>query len=177
VAAACCRGTPPAVMARVLAAFAGVEHRMEFAGEVGGVRFVNDSKGTNPDAAIRALESYREPLILLAGGYDKGVDFQDFARVVRERVKHLVLLGETREKIAGACAQAGFTAFTLVESLEEAVRQAYSRAAPGDLVLLSPACASWDMFKSFEERGRRFKALVAALGGGEKDEKAGEKRP
>ncbi len=162
-AAAHCRGVDPRVTAEVLASFAGVEHRMEFVTEVRGIPYVNDSKGTNPDAAIRALMSYPEPLLLIAGGKDKGAEFAGLARVIRERVSHLVLLGETREKIAGACREAGFTAWTLVDSLEEAVIEAHQRAKPGERVLLSPACASWDMFASFEERGSRFKALVAAL--------------
>lgn len=177
VAAAHCRGVAPGVMAKTLSSFAGVEHRMEFVGEVKGIAFVNDSKGTNPDAAIMALNSYKEPIVLIAGGKDKGAVFEELADAIQNRVSHLVLLGETREKIARACREAGFSAYTLAGSLEEAVLKAYRRAKPGDIVLLSPACASWDMFSSFEERGNQFKSLIESLGGKEKDEKTGEKRP
>ncbi len=174
VAAAHCWGVAPVHMAKVLSSFAGVQHRMEFVAEVGGVKFINDSKGTNTDAAIRALESYKEPIVLIAGGIDKGAGFEEFARIIRKKVAYLILLGETRGKIAGACRDAGFADYILVDSLEDAVRQAYTRARAGDVVLLSPACASWDMFTSFEERGKLFKALVATLGGKENAEKTGE---
>ena len=169
-------GASPAVMAEVLATFPGVEHRMEAVAEIAGVKFVNDSKGTNPDAAIRALESYEEPIVLIAGGKDKGSDFQEFAQAIRDRVTRLVLLGQTREKIGKACSAVGFKDYTYVDSLEDAVQEAFKLARAGDLVLLSPACASWDMFTSFEERGSLFKALVSALRGMETDEKTGKKR-
>jgi UDP-N-acetylmuramoylalanine--D-glutamate ligase len=169
-------GVSPTVMAEVLATFPGVEHRMEPVAEIAGVKFVNDSKGTNPDAAIRALESYEEPIVLIAGGKDKGSDFQEFARAIRARVTRLVLLGQTREKIGKACSAVGFKDYTYVDSLEDAVQEAFKLARAGDLVLLSPACASWDMFTSFEERGSLFKALVSALEGMEADEKTGKKR-
>jgi UDP-N-acetylmuramoylalanine--D-glutamate ligase len=169
-------GVSPTVMAEVLATFPGVEHRMEPVAEIAGVKFVNDSKGTNPDAAIRALESYEEPIVLIAGGKDKGSDFQEFARAIRARVTRLVLLGQTREKIGKACSAVGFKDYTYVDSLEDAVQEAFKLARAGDLVLLSPACASWDMFTSFEERGCLFKALVSALEGMEADEKTGKKR-
>jgi UDP-N-acetylmuramoylalanine--D-glutamate ligase len=169
-------GVSPVVMAEVLAAFPGVEHRMEPVAVIAGVKFVNDSKGTNPDAAIRALESYEEPIVLIAGGKDKGSDFGEFAKTIKARATRAVLLGETREKIGKACSARGFNDYTYVDSLEDAVAQAFKMARPGDLVLLSPACASWDMFTSFEERGSLFKALVSALEGMEADEETGKKR-
>ena len=131
---------------------------------VGGVDFVNDFKGTNPGAAIKALRSFPgKPKILIAGGKDKGGDFGGLAAVIREEVRELVLLGETRERLAAAVEQTGFHSYRLAESFEQAVRAAWELARPGDLVLLSPACASWDMFSDYEARGDLFKELVKRL--------------
>ena len=146
------------------APFQGIAHRLEFVATIDQVEFINDSKGTNPGATIKALRSFPgKPKLLIAGGQDKGSDFQTLAAVIKAEVNHLILLGETKHKLAGAVEQVGFKNYELVDSLEEAVSAAWSRAKAGDLVLLSPACASWDMFPDFEARGNLFKELVAAL--------------
>jgi len=167
-AAALTAGAQPETIARVLRWFPGVEHRLELVAEINGAVYINDSKGTNPESTIKALEALPGPVVLLAGGYDKGVDFSNLAACFPNHVSHLILLGETREKMAKAAENAGLREISLVGSLQEAVELAYSIAGPGDTVLLSPACASWDMFPNYEERGRLFKQLVSRLGG-EKD--------
>ena len=143
--------------------FAGVEHRIENAGEYGGVRFVNDSKGTNPDAAIKAVEAMKENIILLAGGYDKKSDFTEFIRVCKGRVKKLVLLGATAEQIRQTALKEGFENIVICPDMEACVAEAVRSAVPGDVVLLSPACASWDMYDNFEQRGEHFKTCVRQL--------------
>ncbi len=145
----------------VLAEFPGLEHRLEPVAAVGGVQYVNDSKGTSVGAVVRSLESFPGRVILIAGGRDKGSDFTPLRPVVEGRVKALVLIGEAREKIAKALA--GAAPVHGADSMEEAVRRAAALAAPGDVVLLSPACASFDMFRDFEDRGRAFKGAVRAL--------------
>lgn len=157
-------GIEAQVIADVLRSFAGVEHRIELCGEINGVRFVNDSKGTNPDAAIKAIEAMRENIILIAGGYDKNSSFDEFVAAFDGRVKALMLLGKTATKIKDAAEKAGFTRSIILKDMEACVNEAYRIAGPGDVVLLSPACASWDMYTSFEERGRHFKDCVKALG-------------
>lgn len=165
-AAAWAAGADLPAVAPVLRSFRGVEHRIERVVTVGGVEYINDSKGTNPGATLKALHSFPgRPKMLIAGGKDKGGDFSVLAEAIRAEVKFLILLGETAPKMAAAMDQAGFAAYTRVSNLEEAVAVASRRAVPGDLVLLSPACASWDMFKDYEERGRLFKTLVCALPG------------
>ncbi len=160
-AMACAAGVKPDAIASVLRTFAGLEHRMEFVREVGGVRYINDSKGTNVDAAIKSVEGFKEPVILIAGGRDKAGDFDAFARSVGKRLKAIILIGEAKGKLRRAfegktkCVDAG--------ALDEAVALARSMASPGDVVLLSPACASFDMFRDFEDRGRQFKRIVGAL--------------
>lgn len=156
-------GIAPETIAEVLREFAGVEHRIELWGEIGGVRFVNDSKGTNTDAAIKAIEAMKENIILIAGGYDKGATYEGFVDTFPGRVKKLVLLGKTAPKIRKTAEDAGFTDIVICEDMEECVRKAYESAVPGDVVLLSPACASWDMYPSFEVRGRHFKECAAKL--------------
>ncbi len=171
-AVAYCFRVEAAVIARVLRTFKGVEHRLEFVREIKGVKYVNDSKGTNPEASVKALEAYQEPIILVAGGMNRGSSFSQFVKQVKAKVRHIFLLGETREAIAVALTRAGYHDFTLVNSLQEAVLQAEAMAVEGDVVLLSPACPSWDMFKNFEERGNLFKAYVHAL----KEEGSSEKK-
>lgn len=149
---------------RTLRTFKGAAHRLEHAGTFRNITFINDSKGTNTGATIRALESFRQKVILIAGGKDKGADFQDLVPFIKKSVKHLILLGETRDKIARAVQKEDFTDFILVNSIEEAVKESYRLAAEGDTVLLSPACASWDMFSSYEERGNAFKRAAELLG-------------
>lgn len=160
-----CLGVPAAVIAQVLKDFKGVEHRVEYVEEINGVIYYNDSKGTNTDASIKAIEAMKRPIVLIAGGYDKGSDFEDFVRAFGEKVKELVLLGKTAEKIERTAYELGYENIHRVNSMEEAVLKCSQLAEPGDCVLLSPACASWGMFKNFEERGRVFKDLVRGLRG------------
>jgi len=144
-----------------LVRFEGLEHRLESVAEIGGVRYINDSKGTNVGAVVRSLESFAVPLVLIAGGKDKLSDFTPLFPLVRERVKRLILIGQAagkmRSQLAGACP------IEEAVSLEEAVRRAAAAASPGEVILLSPACASFDMFTDFEERGRVFKEAVRRL--------------
>ncbi len=156
-------GIDAAVIAKVLREFRGVEHRIELCNEIDGIRFVNDSKGTNPDAAIRAIEAMKQNIILIAGGYDKGASFDEFVAAFQGRVKAMVLMGKTATKIKEAAEKAGFTNSVILKDMEACVREAYRLAQPGDVVLLSPACASWDMYTSFEQRGEHFKACVREL--------------
>ncbi|MDD7266627.1 MAG: UDP-N-acetylmuramoyl-L-alanine--D-glutamate ligase [Lachnospiraceae bacterium] len=151
------------VLRTALKQFGGVAHRIEFVKEVAGVVYYNDSKGTNPDAAIKAVEAMVRPTILIGGGYDKDADFEEWIRSFNGKVKHLVLLGQTKEKIRAQAVALGYQSITLVDQLEEAVSTAHSLANEGDAVLLSPACASWGMFQNYEERGDRFKELVRLL--------------
>lgn len=158
-------GVEKEAITKALTTFAGVEHRIEDCGMVNGVKYFNDSKGTNPDAAIKAIEAIKENIILIAGGYDKGSDFTEFVEAFDGRVKHVILLGTTAVKIKDAAEKAGFTATTIVKDMDDCVREAARLASEGDNVLLSPACASWDMYGSYEERGRHFKKCVEELKG------------
>ena len=163
IAAAALAGGSGEAAKAVLAEFPGLPHRLEPVAVLGGVQFVNDSKGTSVGAVVRSLESFAGPVILIAGGRDKGSDFTPLRPMVAGRVKALVLIGEARDKIAKALA--GTAPVHTAESMEEAVQRARALAAPGDVVLLSPACASFDMFRDFEDRGRAFKAAVRDLEG------------
>ena len=147
----------------VLRNFQGVEHRMEFSGEVDGIRFINDSKGTNPDASIKAIQAVKGPILLIAGGYDKASSFDELIQAFDNRVKELILLGKTAEKIAETARRLGFDRITMVRDMDEAVKTAYQKGSAGDTVLLSPACASWDMYRNFEQRGEHFKECVSRL--------------
>ena len=164
VAALCCAArfrVPAAALAGTLESYRGLEHRMEPAGVVEGVEFVNDSKATNVGSLEVALASFDRPVVLIAGGRDKGQDFGPLADAVRRAVAHLVLIGEGAERIAAAWPE---TAATRAGSLAEAVDRAFERArALATTVLFSPGCASFDMFRDFEDRGRQFKAEVARL--------------
>ncbi len=164
-AVAVCRkmGVPMELIREGCLGFHPVEHRIEFVREVNGAAYYNDSKGTNPDAAIRAVCAMTRPTILIGGGYDKGSDYTDWIASFPGHVKLLILLGETADKIERTARAMGFNEIRRVSGLEEAVRQAYEEALPGDAVLLSPACASWDMFSNYEERGRMFKEMVMQL--------------
>lgn len=147
-------------LAHTLKTFLGVEHRLEFAGEYRGVKFINDSKGTNPEAAIKALESYQQPIVLIAGGRNKGGVFSSLAKLIKQKVRALVLVGEAASQIEEAVVIEGFANIYRSNTFPEAVQKAAGLAVPGDVVLLSPACASWDMFNNFEERGDLFKKIV-----------------
>lgn len=151
------------VIRKVLKTFAGVEHRQEFVRNLNGIMFVNDSKATNPDSSIKAVQSYNRPIVLIAGGMDKQSSFDEFLDIAKENVYALVLLGETAQKIKECAQNKGFDNITIVKDMKEAVKASYQIAKDGDVVLLSPACASWDMYKSFEVRGIDFKDNVNNL--------------
>ena len=144
----------------IVKSFKGVEHRLEYVDTIEGVKFYNDSKGTNPDASIKALEGVKEPIILIAGGYDKNSEYDDFIKAFNGKVKALILLGQTRDKIKACAQKHGFTNIFLVEDMKEAVGKSFELCSSGDTVLLSPACASWGMYPNYEVRGRDFKNLV-----------------
>ncbi|SHG94485.1 UDP-N-acetylmuramoylalanine--D-glutamate ligase [Thermosyntropha lipolytica DSM 11003] len=156
-------GVSPEVIRETLTTFRGVRHRMEEVGYIEGVLYVNDSKATNPESAIKALEAYDNPVILIAGGRNKGSRFDELAQVVKKKAKSLILLGEAKEEIKRAVIKAGFSDIYEVTGLKEAVLKAKELAREGDVVLLSPACASWDMFESYEHRGDCFCSAVREL--------------
>ena len=143
--------------------FKAVEHRVEFVKERYGVKYYNDSKATNPDAAIQGLNAMPGPTILIAGGYDKQSEYDEWAKLFKGKLKYLVLIGSTRDKIAECAKKYGFNNIMYAETLQEAVRVCDSYADRGDYVLLSPACASWGMFDNYEQRGDIFKSCVQAL--------------
>ena len=151
------------IIARVIRNFKAVEHRIEFTCEKKGVKYYNDSKGTNTDAAAKAVAAMTSPSILIAGGYDKGADFTDWIKGFGRKIKAMVLIGETAERIRETAISSGFTDIYMAKDLEDAVRISAQLADPGENVLLSPACASWDQFKNYEERGRLFKEYARAL--------------
>ncbi|MDW7673622.1 MAG: UDP-N-acetylmuramoyl-L-alanine--D-glutamate ligase [Bacillota bacterium] len=148
-----------------VASFPGVAHRLEPVAEINGVQYINDSKGTNPDATDKALAAFDQPIILIAGGKDKGSSFEELLIKNSHRIKAIVVIGETTPQIITAAIAAGIKKVKSEHSFENAVTTASSLAAAGDVVLLSPACASWDMFKNYEERGDLFKKLVMELRG------------
>lgn len=160
-----CAGVPLETIRETIKAFKAVEHRIEFVAEKKGVIYYNDSKGTNPDASIKAVCSMTRPTVIIAGGYDKGGSFDEFIKSFDGRIKELVLIGATREKIRDCAISHGFKNIKIADSLKEAVERAAEDASPGDAVLLSPACASWDMFGNYEIRGRSFKEYVNRLEG------------
>ena len=155
-------GMAPDAIRHGIGLFRGVPHRIEFVRDVGGVAFYNDSKGTNVESTVKALESFPERIVLIAGGKGKGQAFGPLAGAARGRVTHGVVIGEDGERVGHALRAAGVPTVAAV-TLEAAVRLARSLATPGDVVLLSPACASFDMFDNFEHRGDVFRALVLAL--------------
>jgi len=153
-------GVPVRVIQEVIRQFKAVEHRIEYVRTLRGVQYYNDSKGTNTDAAAKAVGSMVAPTILIAGGYDKGADYTDWIKGFDGKVKDMILIGQTAEKIRACAQKCGFTAVHMEPDLKHAVQKAAELAEEGDAVLLSPACASWDQFKSYEERGRLFKEYV-----------------
>lgn len=156
-------GIEPEIIREGLRVFKGVAHRFELVDEVAGIRFYNDSKGTNPDASIKAIESIQGPTVLIAGGMDKGSEFETFIQAFGDKIKHLVLIGETAEMIQKTAFAYGFKNVTITDVMENAVRIAFQQAIEGGNVLLSPACASWDMYPSYEVRGNHFKKCVTDL--------------
>ena len=151
------------VIRRVVREFKAVEHRIEFVRERAGVRYYNDSKGTNPDAAIQAIRAMPGPTVLIAGGYDKNSEYDTWVAEFAGKVKYLVLIGQTRDKIAECAHAHGFHEIMYAEDMAEAVRVCAAYADSGDSVLLSPACASWGMFDNYEQRGKIFKEYVRNL--------------
>jgi len=149
-------------MESALGEFNGLEHRIEFVRSLGGVEYYNDSIATTPESASAALEAFDAPIILIAGGYDKHIPLDAFARKAAERAKKIILIGDTARKLAGMIGAAG-PPVVVADSLQAAVREAHASSRPGDIVLLSPACASYDMFTNFAERGRMFKEFVADI--------------
>ena len=155
-------GLPQEKISESVRAFEGVPHRIEFVCEKEGVAYYNDSKGTNPDAAIRAIKAMNRPTLLIGGGYDKGSDYKPWIEAFDGKVKEFVLIGVTREAIRDDAIACGFNPerIILLDTFEEAVGRCMADACEGDAVLLSPACASWGMFDNYEQRGDRFKELV-----------------
>lgn len=158
-------GVPIEKIREVLVRFQAVAHRIEYVVTKRGVRFYNDSKGTNPDAAIQAVRAMKWPTLLIGGGYDKDSEYEEWIRAFDGKVKKFVLLGATREKIRDTAIRLGYPKedIILVESLRDAVDICYAHAVSGDAVLLSPACASWGMFQNYEQRGDMFKEMVREL--------------
>lgn len=156
-------GVPMDKIREAIKAFTAVEHRIEYVTEKNGVKYYNDSKGTNPDAAIQGIRAMVSKTVLIGGGYDKGSEYDEWIESFDGKVKLLVLLGQTSDKIEACARKHGFEDIVKVESLEDAVKVSAEHAEPGEAVLLSPACASWGMFKSYEQRGDLFKEYVRAL--------------
>ncbi len=154
---------PAEVINKAVRNFVAVEHRIEFVTTKNGVKYYNDSKGTNPDASIKAIESMPAPTCLIAGGYDKGSEYDEWMEAFTGKIKALVLIGQTKNKIAETARNHGFHDIYMADSLQEAVETCHGLSQEGDCVLLSPACASWDMFPNYEERGRLFKEYVRNL--------------
>ena len=156
-------GITPEVIGEAIRNFGGVEHRIEYCGSLDGVDYYNDSKGTNSDAAIIALKALQNGIILIAGGDGKSQDFTEFANHLKGSVEALVLLGRDAPIIEEAARKAGYTNIYNCKDMEECVSKATEIAKPGEKVLLSPACASWDMYANFEQRGRHFKECVEKM--------------
>lgn len=156
-------GVKPEAILEGVRKFKGVAHRIEFVAQINGVAYYNDSKGTNPDAAIKGIQAMNRPTYLIGGGYDKKSTYDEWIDAFDGKVKSLILLGQTAEKIAKTAKEHGFDQIVMVDSLEEAVNYAADHAEEGDAVLLSPACASWGMFKNYEVRGDQFKEFVHRL--------------
>lgn len=156
-------GVPMEKIVEVLKVFQAVEHRIEYVTEKRGVRFYNDSKGTNPDAAIKGISAMNRPTYLIGGGYDKQSEYDEWIESFQGKVRKLVLIGQTKEKIAACAKKHGFIDVVMCETLEEAIDYCYQNAKSGEAVLLSPACASWGMFPNYEVRGKIFKDYVNNL--------------
>ena len=163
IACGVCAGVSLDIIRKTLREFKAVEHRIEFVREVNGVKYYNDSKGTNPDASIKAVMAMKSPICLIAGGYDKGSDFAEWVATFDGRVKYVAVIGAVKEKICSTLDKAGFKSYERADDFNQAMELCTSNADPGDCVLLSPACASWDMFKSYEQRGEIFNDYVNSL--------------
>ena len=156
-------GVPMESIRKSMCEFTAVEHRIEYVTEKNGVVYYNDSKGTNPDAAIKGIQAMNRPTLLIGGGYDKGSSYDEWIQAFDGKVRYLVLIGQTREKIKEAAERLGFSSNVFCENLEEAVKFCAEHANPGEAVLLSPACASWGQFDNYEQRGDMFKEYVKNL--------------
>lgn len=154
------QGVPMESILNTVKNFTAVEHRIEYVATKKNVNYYNDSKGTNPDAAIKAVMAMNRPTVLIGGGYDKGSTYDEWIESFGNKITWLILLGQTKEKIKECALAHGFTNIVMTETFEEAVSEAARKANGGDAVLLSPACASWGMFPNYEVRGREFKRLV-----------------
>ena len=163
VAMAYYAGVPMDSIRKSICEFTAVEHRIEYVTEKNGVVYYNDSKGTNPAAAIKGIQAMNRPTLLIGGGYDKGSSYDEWLNSFDGKVKYLVLIGQTKEKIRDAAERLGVCPCILCEDLEEAVKVCAEKAEPGDAVLLSPACASWGQFDNYEQRGDMFKEYVRKL--------------
>ena len=163
VAMAYYAGVPMDSIRKSICEFTAVEHRIEYVTEKNGVVYYNDSKGTNPDAAIKGIQAMNRPTLLIGGGYDKGSSYDEWLNSFDGKVKYLVLIGQTKEKIRDAAERLGVCPCILCEDLEEAVKVCAEKAEPGEAVLLSPACASWGQFDNYEQRGDMFKEYVKKL--------------
>jgi len=158
-------GVERATIGQVLKAFPGVEHRIEYVTEVAGVKFYNDSKGTNPDSTLVAMETFSgKPIVLILGGRDKGVSLKAMCKKIKAEVRAVILIGEATDRFKKELEKYGYSNIFLADSMAGAVDRSYTLSKPGDIVLLSPACASFDMFNNYEERGRVFKAEVLKRG-------------
>jgi UDP-N-acetylmuramoylalanine--D-glutamate ligase len=153
-------GVPMTTIRKAVRAFRAVEHRIEYVDTVNGVEYYNDSKATNPDAAIWGIRAMSKPTVLIAGGYDKESDFKEWISNFDQKVKALLLIGQTKEKIAACATEIGIANISLFETYQECLEAAAHIAQPNDVVLLSPACASWGMFTNYEARGNQFKEFV-----------------
>ncbi len=158
-------GTPIETLHEVITNFRAVEHRLEYVKTIHSVTFINDSKATNPDSSINAIKAITQPIILIVGGYDKNLPIFEFVKEITKNVKHLIIIGETKDKFVNSCLKIGYTDFTVCDSLESAALEGFKVAKPGDCVLLSPSCSSYDMFDNFEHRGRVFKEAIHKLRG------------
>lgn len=156
-------GVPLENIKKSICEFTAVEHRIEYVTEKNGVAYYNDSKGTNPDAAIKGIQAMNRPTLLIGGGYDKGSSYDEWLKSFDGKVRYLVLIGQTRDAIKEAAERLGVCPCILCENLEEAVKVCAEKAEPGDAVLLSPACASWGQFDNYEQRGDMFKEYVKTL--------------
>ena len=156
-------GVAPDIVAQALRSFRGVEHRLEQVCDIRGIRFINDSKGTNVDASIKAVEAMGRPTVLILGGYDKHTDFMPLFQAFTPQIVHIVVIGETAAQLMRTAKETGFTRAVMAPDFKSAVEKAFSLAQDGGNVLLSPACASFDMFVDYEERGRVFKEIVRRL--------------
>lgn len=160
-------GVDKSLIIETLRTFKGVEHRLEFVQEIGDIKFYNDSKGTNTDATIKAIQSFSQPINLILGGYEKGEDFTGLMKHLHSKVRSISVMGQTRDRIIESLELNDFHNYYAVDNLKEAVSNCVKQAKVGDVVLLSPACASWDMYNNYMERGDEFKSIIKEMGDGD----------